>query len=157
MKNEKHRQREVAVHGCPWWNDGSEAQASNAFLYFNCLKRRSNQTHRGFALFQQRFFCGVEEEAGAVRRGSLTGAGGGDPFAFPQRLGISLHLRVEMRTCTTSGSSSCSSLVTPQTLLLMIRKYSCARDVGKTIYTFYAYKRFAFEAGMDDFHGLLSA
>ncbi|XP_050365928.1 pentatricopeptide repeat-containing protein At5g15010, mitochondrial [Argentina anserina] len=54
-----------------------------------------------------------------------------------------------------SGSSS--TLVTPQTLLLMIRKYSCARHVGKAIHTFYSYKRFAFEAGMDDFHGLLSA
>ncbi|KAL6139753.1 hypothetical protein ACLB2K_058055 [Fragaria x ananassa] len=62
----------------------------------------------------------------------------------------------EMRTCA-SGSDCSSSLVTPQTLLLMIRKYSCAHDVGKAIHTFYAYKRFAFEAGMDDFHGLLSA
>ncbi|PRQ45970.1 putative pentatricopeptide [Rosa chinensis] len=63
----------------------------------------------------------------------------------------------EMRSGSCSGSGSGSSLVTPQTLLLMIRKYSCAHDVGRAIHTFYAYKRFAFEAGMDDFQGLLSA
>ncbi|ONH94151.1 hypothetical protein PRUPE_7G001100 [Prunus persica] len=49
------------------------------------------------------------------------------------------------------------SLVTPHTLLIMIRKYSCVHDVGKAINTFYAYKRFNLVAGMDDFHGLLSA
>ncbi|KAM1440316.1 hypothetical protein ACFX13_008429 [Malus domestica] len=49
------------------------------------------------------------------------------------------------------------SLVTPHTLLIMIRRYSCVHDVGKAINTFYAYKRFHFVAAMDDFHGLLSA
>lgn len=58
----------------------------------------------------------------------------------------------EMRTASASASG-----VTPQTLLLMIRKYACVHDVGRAINTFYAYKRFHFEVGMDDFHGLLSA
>ncbi|POO00334.1 Pentatricopeptide repeat [Trema orientale] len=49
------------------------------------------------------------------------------------------------------------SLVTPQTLLIMIRRYCAVHDVGRAINTFYAYKRFKFNAGMDDFHGLLSA
>ncbi|CAI0433863.1 unnamed protein product [Linum tenue] len=49
------------------------------------------------------------------------------------------------------------SLVTPQTLLIMIRRYSAARDVGQAINTFYAHKRFKFDVAMEDFHGLLSA
>ncbi|KAI9093645.1 hypothetical protein K1719_027094 [Acacia pycnantha] len=49
------------------------------------------------------------------------------------------------------------SLVTPQTLLIMIRRYCAVRDVGKAISTFYAYKRFNFQVGMEEFQGLLSA
>ncbi|KAK4282150.1 hypothetical protein QN277_013560 [Acacia crassicarpa] len=49
------------------------------------------------------------------------------------------------------------SLVTPQTLLIMIRRYCAVHDVGKAISTFYAYKRFNFQVGMEEFQGLLSA
>lgn len=49
------------------------------------------------------------------------------------------------------------SLVTPQTLLIMIRRYCAVHDVGRAINTFYAYKRFKFDVGMDEFQGLLSA
>lgn len=49
------------------------------------------------------------------------------------------------------------SLVTPQTLLIMIRRYCAVHDVGRAISTFYAFKRFKFQVGMDEFHGLLSA
>lgn len=49
------------------------------------------------------------------------------------------------------------SLVTPQTILIMIRRYSAIHDVGKAISTFYALKRFKFEIGMEDFQNLLSA
>lgn len=58
----------------------------------------------------------------------------------------------EMRT-QTGGPS----LVTPQTLLIMIRRYCAVHDVGRAMNTFYAYKRFNFCVGMDEFHGLLSA
>ncbi|CAN1765838.1 Pentatricopeptide repeat-containing protein At5g15010, mitochondrial [Linum perenne] len=49
------------------------------------------------------------------------------------------------------------SLVTPQTLLIMIRRYAAAHDVSQAINTFYAYKRFKLKVGIEDFHGLLSA
>ncbi|CAH8370639.1 unnamed protein product [Eruca vesicaria subsp. sativa] len=49
------------------------------------------------------------------------------------------------------------SLVTSQTLLIMIRKYCAVRDVGKAINTFHAYKRFNLAMGIDDFQSLLSA
>ncbi|KAJ8771703.1 hypothetical protein K2173_026880 [Erythroxylum novogranatense] len=55
----------------------------------------------------------------------------------------------EMRGAQTS--------VTPQTLLIIIRKYCAVHDVGRAIHTFYAFKRFKLEAGMDEFQGLLSA
>lgn len=48
-------------------------------------------------------------------------------------------------------------LVTPQTLLIMIRRYCAVHDVGRAINTFYAYKRFKFDVGIEEFHGLLSA
>ena len=50
-----------------------------------------------------------------------------------------------------------SSLVTPQTLLIMIRKYCAVHDVGRAISTFYAYKRFNFQVGLEEFQSLLSA
>ncbi|KAF6147750.1 hypothetical protein GIB67_006723 [Kingdonia uniflora] len=49
------------------------------------------------------------------------------------------------------------SLVTPQTLVIMMRKYCAVHDVGKAMSTFYALKRFKFEIGIEEFHGLLSA
>lgn len=49
------------------------------------------------------------------------------------------------------------SLVTPHTLLIMIRRYCAIHDVGKAINTFYAHKRFKFEIGMEEFQNLLSA
>ncbi|KVH90703.1 Pentatricopeptide repeat-containing protein [Cynara cardunculus var. scolymus] len=55
------------------------------------------------------------------------------------------------------GKNGDQSMVTPQTLLIMIRRYSAVHDVGKAINTFYAYKRFNFEVGIDAFHDLLSA
>ncbi|XP_052210286.1 pentatricopeptide repeat-containing protein At5g15010, mitochondrial [Diospyros lotus] len=58
----------------------------------------------------------------------------------------------EMRR-TRSGES----LVTPQTLLIMIRRYCAAHEIGKAISTFYAHKLFKFDMGMEEFHSLLSA
>ncbi|KAL3533362.1 hypothetical protein ACH5RR_006883 [Cinchona calisaya] len=55
------------------------------------------------------------------------------------------------------GGSQGPSLVTPQTLLIMIRKYCAIHDVGKAISTFYAYKRFKFEITNEEFQNLLSA
>ncbi|XP_021903067.1 pentatricopeptide repeat-containing protein At5g15010, mitochondrial [Carica papaya] len=49
------------------------------------------------------------------------------------------------------------SLLTPQTLLIMIRRYCAVHDVGRAINTFYAYKRFKFDVGIDEFQSLLSA
>ncbi|XP_010550276.1 PREDICTED: pentatricopeptide repeat-containing protein At5g15010, mitochondrial isoform X2 [Tarenaya hassleriana] len=56
----------------------------------------------------------------------------------------------EMRRCN-------PSLLAPQTLLIMIRKYCAVHNVGKAINTFYTYKRFKFDLGIDDFQHLLSA
>lgn len=50
-----------------------------------------------------------------------------------------------------------SSLTTPQTLLIMIRRYCAVHDVGKAINTFYAHKRFKFDVGIEEFQNLLSA
>ncbi|CAA0839582.1 Pentatricopeptide repeat-containing protein -mitochondrial [Striga hermonthica] len=49
------------------------------------------------------------------------------------------------------------SLVTPHTLLIIIRKYAAVHDVGRAINAFYAHKRFGFKVGVDEFQGLLSA
>ncbi|XP_065854783.1 pentatricopeptide repeat-containing protein At5g15010, mitochondrial [Euphorbia lathyris] len=49
------------------------------------------------------------------------------------------------------------SLVTPQTLLILIRRYCAIHDVGRAINTFYAYKRFKFDVGIEEFQSLLSA
>ncbi|KAJ4912070.1 Pentatricopeptide repeat-containing protein [Raphanus sativus] len=49
------------------------------------------------------------------------------------------------------------SLVSSQTLLIMIRKYCAVRDVGRAINTFHAYKRFELPMGIDEFQSLLSA
>uniref|UniRef100_A0A2C9VD18 Pentacotripeptide-repeat region of PRORP domain-containing protein n=1 Tax=Manihot esculenta TaxID=3983 RepID=A0A2C9VD18_MANES len=49
------------------------------------------------------------------------------------------------------------SLVVPQTLLIMIRRYCAVHDVGRAINTFYAYKRFKFDVGIEEFQSLLSA
>ncbi|XP_076960820.1 pentatricopeptide repeat-containing protein At5g15010, mitochondrial-like [Bidens hawaiensis] len=48
-------------------------------------------------------------------------------------------------------------MVTPQTLLIMIRRYSAVHDVDNAIKTFYAYKRFNFRVNDHEFHDLLSA
>ncbi|XP_009803263.1 uncharacterized protein LOC107785695 [Nicotiana tabacum] len=55
------------------------------------------------------------------------------------------------------GGKDRPSLVNPQTLLIMIRKYCAVHDVGKAISTFYAFKRFKFDMGMEEFQDLLSA
>ncbi|KAI4325540.1 hypothetical protein MLD38_030925 [Melastoma candidum] len=48
-------------------------------------------------------------------------------------------------------------VVTPHTLMIMIRRYCAVHDVGRAINTFYAYKKYGFEPGMEEFEGLLSA
>ncbi|KAH0655504.1 hypothetical protein KY285_030386 [Solanum tuberosum] len=55
------------------------------------------------------------------------------------------------------GGKDRPSLVNPQTLLIMIRKYCAVHDVGKSISTFYAFKRFNLDIGMEEFQDLLSA
>ncbi|PIA49767.1 hypothetical protein AQUCO_01300479v1 [Aquilegia coerulea] len=55
------------------------------------------------------------------------------------------------------GGKTGPSLVNPQTLLIMIRKYCTVHDVAKAINTFYAFKRFKFEIGLEEFQDLLSA
>lgn len=55
------------------------------------------------------------------------------------------------------GGTTGSSLVTPQTLIIMIRRYCAVHDVGKAINTFHAHKRFGFKVGLEEFQSLLSA
>ncbi|KAK7336226.1 hypothetical protein VNO77_16761 [Canavalia gladiata] len=55
------------------------------------------------------------------------------------------------------GGRTGPSLVTPQTLLIMIRRYCAIHDVARAINTFYAYKRFNFQIGLEEFQSLLSA
>ncbi|KAK8520136.1 hypothetical protein V6N12_004097 [Hibiscus sabdariffa] len=55
------------------------------------------------------------------------------------------------------GGRAGPCLVTPQTLLIMIRRYCAVHDVGRAINTFYAYKKFKFDVGIEEFHSLLSA
>ncbi|XP_061340832.1 pentatricopeptide repeat-containing protein At5g15010, mitochondrial-like [Gastrolobium bilobum] len=55
------------------------------------------------------------------------------------------------------GGRTGPSLVTPQTLLIMIRRYCAVHDVGRAINTFYAHKRFNLQVGLEEFQGLLSA
>ncbi|XP_057984247.1 pentatricopeptide repeat-containing protein At5g15010, mitochondrial-like [Malania oleifera] len=55
------------------------------------------------------------------------------------------------------GGKNGPSLVTPHTLLIMIRRYSAMHDVGKAINTFYAHKRFKFDVGIEEFQNLLGA
>ncbi|XVE62648.1 hypothetical protein DITRI_Ditri06bG0135800 [Diplodiscus trichospermus] len=55
------------------------------------------------------------------------------------------------------GGQTGPCLVTPQTLLIMIRRYCAVHDVGRAINTFYAYKRFKFDVEIDEFQSLLSA
>ncbi|KAH6767424.1 Tetratricopeptide repeat superfamily protein [Perilla frutescens var. hirtella] len=50
-----------------------------------------------------------------------------------------------------------ASLVTPHTVLIMIRRYAAVHDVAKTINAFYGLRRFKLEIGIDEFQGLLSA
>ncbi|XP_054817251.1 pentatricopeptide repeat-containing protein At5g15010, mitochondrial-like [Prosopis cineraria] len=76
-----------------------------------------------------------------------------------------IHILGKMRKFDTAWTlieemrqgSTGPSLVTRQTLLIMIRRYCAVRDVGKAISTFYAYKRFNFQVGMEEFQGLLSS
>lgn len=55
------------------------------------------------------------------------------------------------------GGRTGPSIVTPQTLLIMIRRYCAVHDVGKAINTFYAHKRFKFDVGLEEFQRFLSA
>ncbi|KAE8727939.1 Pentatricopeptide repeat-containing protein [Hibiscus syriacus] len=55
------------------------------------------------------------------------------------------------------GGRAGPCLVTPQTLLIMIRRYCAVHDVGRAINTFYAYRKFKFDVGIEEFHSLLSA
>ncbi|XP_043690181.1 pentatricopeptide repeat-containing protein At5g15010, mitochondrial [Telopea speciosissima] len=55
------------------------------------------------------------------------------------------------------GGRNGPSLVTPNTLLIMIRRYCAVHDVGKAINTFYALKRFKFNIGIKEFQDLLCA
>lgn len=55
-----------------------------------------------------------------------------------------------------SGRSG-PSLITPQTLLIMIRRYCAVHDVGKAIGTFYAFKRYGFNVSLEEFQDLLCA
>ncbi|XP_057525609.1 pentatricopeptide repeat-containing protein At5g15010, mitochondrial-like [Amaranthus tricolor] len=48
-------------------------------------------------------------------------------------------------------------IVNPNTLLIMIRRYSAAHDVVNAINTFHAYKRFNFHVRVEEFQKLLSA
>ncbi|KAL8462856.1 hypothetical protein ACS0TY_032934 [Phlomoides rotata] len=50
-----------------------------------------------------------------------------------------------------------ASLVTPQTLLIMIRKYAAVHDVAKAINAFYGHRKFKFEIGIEEFQSLLAA
>ncbi|PIM99404.1 hypothetical protein CDL12_28105 [Handroanthus impetiginosus] len=50
-----------------------------------------------------------------------------------------------------------ANLVTPHTILIMIRRYAAVHDVARAINAFYGLRRFKFEIGMDEFQGLLSA
>ncbi|KAL8159599.1 hypothetical protein V2J09_001136 [Rumex salicifolius] len=49
------------------------------------------------------------------------------------------------------------SLVTINTLLIMIRRYSAVHDVGSAINAFHAMKLFGFQAGIEEFQKLLAA
>ncbi|KAI3706505.1 hypothetical protein L6452_24298 [Arctium lappa] len=71
-----------------------------------------------------------------------------------RRFDIAWTLVDEMKR---GGKNGGQSMVSPQTLLIMIRRYSAVHDVSKAIDTFYAYKRFDFEVGIDAFQDLLSA
>ena len=55
------------------------------------------------------------------------------------------------------GRRSGPSLVTPQTLVIMIRRYCAVHDVGRAINTFYSHKKFNFQVGLEEFQSLLSA
>ncbi|XP_077235933.1 uncharacterized protein LOC143877646 [Tasmannia lanceolata] len=55
------------------------------------------------------------------------------------------------------GGRDGPSLVTPQTLLILIRKYCAVHDVGKAIGTFYTFKRYGFNVGIEEFQDLLCA
>ncbi|XP_021750590.1 pentatricopeptide repeat-containing protein At5g15010, mitochondrial-like [Chenopodium quinoa] len=48
-------------------------------------------------------------------------------------------------------------IVNPNTLLIMIRRYSAVHDVVNSINTFHAFKKFGFRIGMEEFQKLLSA
>ncbi|KAK4272287.1 hypothetical protein QN277_020868 [Acacia crassicarpa] len=69
-----------------------------------------------------------------------------------RKFDIAWALIEEMR-----GGKSGPSLVTPRTLLIMIRQYSALHDIGMAINTFCAYKQFNFQVGLKEFQSLLSA
>ncbi|KAF7801966.1 pentatricopeptide repeat-containing protein [Senna tora] len=56
-----------------------------------------------------------------------------------------------------SGHNSGSSFVKPRTLLIMIRRYCAVHDVESALNTFYAYERYNFHVGLEEFQSLISA
>ncbi|KAK9072684.1 hypothetical protein SSX86_009119 [Deinandra increscens subsp. villosa] len=75
-------------------------------------------------------------------------------LAKMKRFETAWRLIGEMKEGGTNGGES---MVTPHTLLIMIRRYSAVHDVTNAIKTFYAYKLFNFRVGIREFHDLLSA
>ncbi|XP_028761212.1 pentatricopeptide repeat-containing protein At5g15010, mitochondrial-like [Neltuma alba] len=69
-----------------------------------------------------------------------------------RKFDIAWALIEEMR-----GGKSGPSLVTPRTLLIMIRQHCAVRDVGMALNTFCAYKQFNFQVGLEEFQSLLSS
>ncbi|PWA45923.1 Pentatricopeptide repeat-containing protein [Artemisia annua] len=55
------------------------------------------------------------------------------------------------------GNGLGESMVTSQTLLIMVRRYAAVHDVENAVKTFYGYERFGFKVGVDVFHDVLSA
>ncbi|GMH13208.1 hypothetical protein Nepgr_015049 [Nepenthes gracilis] len=55
------------------------------------------------------------------------------------------------------GGRNGPSMVTPDTLLIMLRRYCALHDVGSAINTFHAFKRFDFHVGIGEFQKFLAA
>ncbi|XP_072953856.1 pentatricopeptide repeat-containing protein At5g15010, mitochondrial-like [Typha angustifolia] len=72
-----------------------------------------------------------------------------------RRFDTAWNLIEEMRGRTPSRPGP--SLVTPHTILILIRRYCAVHDVARAINAFYTHKRFGFNPGIEEFHGLLSA
>ncbi|KAK1280720.1 Pentatricopeptide repeat-containing protein [Acorus gramineus] len=50
-----------------------------------------------------------------------------------------------------------NAMVTPHTIMILVRRYCASHDVARAIDAFYSLKRFGFKPAVDDFHRLLSA